>query len=56
MMIFDRVGLGAGEGGRGRSSRWGSLESDQVGRGQLGAKQGQQGPNGGRDTGAKMVG
>ena len=32
------------------------LGPDQVCRGQLGARQGQQGPDGGRGTGGKMVG
>ena len=34
----------------------GNLGPDQVGREQLGARQGQQGPDGGRGTGGKMVG
>ena len=34
----------------------GSLGPDQVGTGQLGARQGQQGPDGGRGTGDKIVG
>ena len=56
MMIFDRVRVGTGEGAGGRNSRWGgSLGPDQVGRGQLGAIQGQQEPDGGRGTGDKMV-
>ena len=34
----------------------GSLGSDQVGMGQLEARQGQQGPDGGMGTGGKIVG
>ena len=56
VMIFDRVGVGAGGGMTGgRSLRWGgSLGPD--GWGQLGARQRHQGPYGGRGTGGKMVG
>ena len=34
----------------------GSLGPDQVGKGQLGARQGQQGPDGGRGSEGKIVG
>ena len=33
-----------------------NLGPDQMGRGQLGTRQGQQGPDGGRGTGGRMVG
>ena len=55
VMIFDRVGVGVG-GGWQEFQMGGSLGPDQVGRGQLGARQRHQEPDRGRGTGCKMVG